>query len=264
MRGVYLREAYNTDSIQQFQVQVTPKLKEAETKKLYDINLDCNLSATASWVSVPAFISVQGNGRTFAMKVDPTQLEAGLNTAQIKAFANGRTLFSIPVTVVRPDILTSPNYSFSHSYTSGTIKRHFVAVPEGAVSAEIKITSAGHATPIQFWMHCVQVLPHQRLSKTENAYVFSLANAGEPVTRKMVVTGGSTLELCATQAWNAIGRADIEVKVEFHGLHSGHDVLSLGEDELREIPVRGSIRPENLEPSIKFGRLTMSNTRIMY
>jgi len=252
MRGVYLREAYNTSSIQQFQVEITPRFKKEETSKLYEVDLDCSIMASASWVSVPPFLALAGNGRAFAIKVDPTELEPGLNTAQIKVHHRNRNLLTIPVVVAKPDQLTLPSYKFEHSYTSGAMKRHFVAVPEGATYAEVKVTSANHPTPIQFWLHCVQVLPLQRLSQTEQSYVFSLANAGEPITRKFNVTAGVTLEICATQAWNAIGRADIEVAVEFHGLHSGHDTLMLGEDELREVPVRGSIKPETLQPSVKF------------
>lgn len=73
-RGIYLREPAETQRVSQCNVTVRPTFKEAETERAYAIELRCALVATASWVKVPEFLLLGGNGRTFEVRVDPRDL----------------------------------------------------------------------------------------------------------------------------------------------------------------------------------------------
>lgn len=78
-------------------------------------------------------------GRNFNIRVDPTQLEPGLHFAEIRAFdtaSKGREIFTIPVTVCKPEVVASPTHVFKDWHTtSGQIERKYLAVPEGATWA---------------------------------------------------------------------------------------------------------------------------------
>ena len=132
LRGVYLRGVEETSKVQQMAVEVVPRFNVEDTASVYDVDLELAVTTSESWIYAPDFVAVNGTGRSFNIKVDPTSLVAGLHSGEIKAWQGDRLIFSIPVTVTKPELPKLPVTIFSHSFTSGTVKRHFVAVPEGA------------------------------------------------------------------------------------------------------------------------------------
>jgi tripeptidyl-peptidase-2 len=68
----------------------------------------------------------------FNIRVDPTQLATGYHTGEIQAHDRGRLVFTIPVTVAKPETLTSPKVIYQHAASPGAMQRHYVAVPQGA------------------------------------------------------------------------------------------------------------------------------------
>lgn len=144
--------------------------------------------------------SVYDAGRNFNIRVDPTGLSAGLHCAEIRAYDTatpGRVVFTIPVTVCKPETVSIPSHAFKEWRSMpGTIERRFLAVPEGVTWAELRFSTRNHASPVNLWVHCVQLQSEARLSKTESQSIV-VCTSGETVTKSLNVVGGVTLEICA-------------------------------------------------------------------
>lgn len=264
-RGIYLREKNETYHVQQANITVRPTFKEGETEKAFDLELRCALAATQPWVSVPEFLLLGGNGRTFEVRVDPTHLTPGLHHAWIEAYDTetpGHKLFDIPVTVAKPDLLDSPTVKFDTvRFETGKIERQFIHVPEGATWASLTVRSSNHSshnTSARFWLHCVQLEPLQRLSEVEKAFVLALQE-NEPVTKKFSVRGGMTMEVCSAQFWSNKSAFDLDLDIEFHGITaslipaSGRQELTLiGGQGHAKIECQSTVRIEDFNPSITF------------
>ncbi|SPO20194.1 related to Tripeptidyl-peptidase II [Ustilago trichophora] len=264
-RGIYLREKDETYNVQQTNVTVRPTYKAGETEKTFDLELRCALAATQPWVQVPEFLLLGGNGRTFEVRVDPTDLAPGLHHAWIEAYDTekpGHKLFDIPVTVAKPEVFPSPTVKFDTvRFEAGKIERRFISVPEGATWASLTVRSSNHSsagTSARFWLHCVQLEPLQRLSEVEKAFVLALQE-NEPVTKKFNVRGGMTMEVCSAQFWSNKSAFDLDLDIEFHGITaslipaSGREELTLiGGQGHAKIECQSTVRIEDFKPSITF------------
>ncbi|KAJ1533129.1 tripeptidyl-peptidase II Tpp2, partial [Nowakowskiella sp. JEL0078] len=145
-RGIYLREAAETNEIVQFSVNIDPKFPRSEevSQNIQKLGLQIaiSLSATQSWVSVPEFLLLNNGGRAFNVKIDPTGLAPGFHFAEIRAFDTSNPqfgpLFKIPVTICKPHTpIASDNKNFDVElneieFQPGEIKRNFIAVPSSA------------------------------------------------------------------------------------------------------------------------------------
>ncbi|SAM68263.1 related to Tripeptidyl-peptidase II [Ustilago bromivora] len=264
-RGIYLRERDETHSVQQTNVTVRPTFKAGETEKTFNLELRCALAATQPWVQVPEFLLLGGNGRTFEVRVDPTDLAPGLHHAWIEAYDTekpGHKLFDILVTVAKPEVFPSPTVKFDTvRFEAGKIERRFVHVPEGATWASLTVRSSNHSsagTSARFWLHCVQLEPLQRLSEVEKAFVLALQE-NEPVIKKFNVRGGMTMEVCSAQFWSNKSAFDLDLDIEFHGISaslipaSGRQELTLiGGEGHAKIECQSTVRIEEFKPSISF------------
>ncbi|SPO21109.1 related to Tripeptidyl-peptidase II [Ustilago trichophora] len=264
-RGIYLREKHETYNVQQTNVTVRPTYKAGETEKTFDLELRCALAATQPWVQVPEFLLLGGNGRTFEVRVDPTDLAPGLHHAWIEAYDTekpGHKLFDIPVTVAKPEVFPSPTVKFDTiRFEAGKIERRFITVPEGATWASLTVCSSNHSsagTSARFWLHCVQLEPLQRLSEVEKAFVLALQE-NEPITKKFNVRGGMTMEVCSAQFWSNKSAFDLDLDIEFHGITaslipaSGRQELTLiGGQGHAKIECQSTVRIEDFKPSITF------------
>lgn len=264
-RGIYIREKYPAYRMNQFNVTVKPTFKSVgEEEKAYNLQIPVTLIATESWIKTPDYLFLGGNGRTFEVRVDAQQLTPGLHSAFVSGYDSdtpGRKLFDIPVTVAKPIIPEGPTINFAPLQLSkGKVDRRFIAVPEGATHAELRLRSTDHQVPgtsVRCWVHAVQLEPQQRLSDVEHAYVTAL-NEGEPISKKMAVRGGMTMELCLAQFFTNVSGFTLHVDVEFHGVTVSHRVT--GRDELTIVGGEGiakleclsSLRIETLKPSVTF------------
>lgn len=80
-RGIYLREAEETNGIQYITTKVQPKFmgefdpenpKYNEAKFNYEARVA--LIASESWITVPDYLYIHSGGNAFQVKVDPTSL----------------------------------------------------------------------------------------------------------------------------------------------------------------------------------------------
>lgn len=146
--------------------------------------------------------------------------------------------------------------------SDGKVERRFLAVPEGATWAELRIRGKHYAEPgavVRAWIHLVQLEPLQRLSQVEKAFVINL-NEDEPITKKISVRGGMTLEVCLAQFWSNAAAFDLAFEIEFHGVSvsrvvTGRDDLTIvGGEGLAKVECQSQFRIEEFKPSVSFDK----------
>ncbi|CAH1761382.1 1986_t:CDS:10 [Entrophospora sp. SA101] len=200
-RGIYLREANETSSVQVISVEVKPKfIKEIEptsgennTKK-FDFESRLALISTRPWVRSPDFLFLGSQGRTFDVKVDPTQLtpERG-------------PLFKIPITVAKPELLDNSKIVYDNlKFLPGHIERRFLRVPKGATFADFfTINKTG-------FNDCGD----------DNYHIEK---------KRFVVRGGVTMEFCLAQFWSSLGNSNVSAEIVFHGIEITNTTTNGGE-----------------------------------
>ncbi|KAG0329317.1 tripeptidyl-peptidase II Tpp2 [Dissophora globulifera] len=287
-RGIYLREWEECNKAHTLTVKVEPKFMKDLDYNKPDINekkltFECRMAlvATESWIRVPEFLFMNGALRMFEIKVDPTQLTAGLvHFAEIQAFdtacpARG-PVFSIYVTVAKPIELTTQSYiQFENiQFGPGHIERRLIRVPEGATHAEAVIRSSSGATNAQlaakFTVHLTQLVPQQRYDYTKQGYMLrlgkgSFGEAGgeeQSEVKRFAVHSGLTMELCMAQYWDSPGAHSVTAELTFHGIQVNgqsagtRSVFINGADHITRFYVSAPIRrEEGLSPSITLDTL---------
>ncbi|KAK3818533.1 MAG: subtilase family-domain-containing protein [Benniella sp.] len=287
-RGIYLREWEECSKAHTLTVKVEPKFMKDIDYNKPDINdkklaFECRMAlvATESWIRVPDFLFMNGALRQFEIKVDPTQLTAGLvHVAEIQAFdstcpARGR-VFSIHVVVAKPMELNTKSYiKFSDiKFGPGHIERRLIRVPAGASYAEAIFRSSSSTNAAQmaakFAIYASQLVPQLRYDHTRQGYLVRLgkgsyAEAGAEEqfeTKRFTVHGGHTLELCMAQYWDSPGAHTVTVDLTFHGLqvngstNGSRAVFINGADQITRFNVTAPIRrEEGLSPSISLDTL---------
>lgn len=254
-RGVYLREPAETLRPLTYVIEVKPELHEESDLRAARLQIDLKLSiqSTKPWVIVPEMLMLHHNGRSFEVEVDATQLPEGLHYAEIIGVdptAEWRgPLFKVPVTVIKPLTLAAqpgklslspsiaaptlaesamplPSQSVTtldlleEQFNPGYEARRFLAVPEGASWAELKITMTHGDTPKSLFVRSTAILPHTRYSDTEwRATVLVTPPTGENISSFKVIPG-STIEISIAQAWSSIGNATFRVSLTFHGVEA--------------------------------------------
>lgn len=255
-RGVYLRGKEETHRTTQFMVTVQPTFRARETQRAYALDVKASLCATQPWVHVPEFLALGSNGRTFEIRVAADMLPPGLHTARIvgrDTERDGTVVFDVPITVTKPVVPSNATYKYPHvRLSSGEIRREFVHVPSGATWADVRMRSVNHEAPgtsVRFWLHMLQLVPQRRLSRVEHHFVLAL-NENEPMSKRVPVHGGMTLELCAAQFWSNKAGFELEVDVEFHGLDTVPQVSAHTGQGLVKLDVASLVRCEELKPSV--------------
>ncbi|KAG9286248.1 hypothetical protein G9A89_014234 [Geosiphon pyriformis] len=283
-RGIYLREADETSSVQIFNVEIEPKFMEPidptsgdNNSQKYEFESRVALITTENWVRSPDFLLFGSPGRSFQIKVDPSQLSPGkLYYAEVQGYDTSTSspvpLFKVPVTITKPLTLTNGSKLSlgTLSFGPGHIERHFVKVPQGATFADIIIkSSATHATdPARLLLHMIQLLPQTRYSKNQHAYVFSLGkgsygdlNGEEQIEqRSIAVRGGVTLEICLAQFWSSPGNHTISFEITFHGIQLANNTTNAdnivyinGNNAFTRLNIVAPVRREDeINPLISF------------
>ena len=266
-RGIYIREKNPAHQINQYNVTVKPTFHPTgEEDRTYKLQIPVTLNASESWIQTPDYLFLGGNGRTFEVRVDAKQLPPGLHCASIAGYDSetpGHKLFEIPVTVTKPIVPDGPTMEFAPLQLSkGKVDRRFIAVPEGATWAELRLKSTSHSVPgtsVRCWVHAVQLPPLQRLPDAEHAYVMAL-NEGEPIVKKMSVKGGMTMELCLAQFFTNTTAFTLQMDLEFHGITvsqrvTGRDEMTIvGGEGIAKFECLSTLRVETLKPSVTFDR----------
>ena len=293
-RGVYLRDLAETNSVQQFAVTVNPVFMDDKTPQKYPLKLQYEVQlafeCSERWISAPEFLLFDSSGRSFNIRVDPSRLPSGLHIGKIHAYDTKKRdvgpLFSIPVTVCKPDVVSQSTeaalyvkYDDLH-FTPGDIHRKFVHVPIGANFAELIVRSKERETPARLTVHLVQLHPQTRYTKFEKYYSFMINATGsgskedQSVYRKTFpVLSNATMEVCVAQFWSSLDPSTVSIELIFHGAlatfssstngnygitgGTGADVslISSGDAGFTRVDLVTPVRNEDLSPSVSLDTL---------
>ncbi|CAG8480016.1 10360_t:CDS:10 [Scutellospora calospora] len=282
-RGIYLRELHETSSPQTINVTVAPKfMKEIDpasgenNQKKFELEIRLALVSTQPWVRVTDFLLMGSKGRTFDVKVDPTNLTpGGLYFAEVQGYdttcPDRGPLFRVPITVTKPSILTNGSkVCFDKlSFGPGHIERRFIKVPDGATYADVTLKSAANkiTSPAFFCLHMIQLIPQRRFTYQEREYTFRFAKGSygdgsgeEQIEKKsFAVCGGATMEICIAQYWSHSGNHDVSLEFNFHGIQIANNAVSRnksvfinGGDSFTRLEIIAPVRREDgINPSVQ-------------
>ncbi len=254
-RGLYLREPFETDRPAEVRVVVTPVFHEdAPNIDKVHFELRCNVESTARWVEVGSQLMLMHDGRRLDIRVDPTGLPPGAHYAEIRGYdATGPQrgpLFRLPITVIRPLRLESgaPTWSERMSFRPGQIERRFIAVPDGATWADVRLRRQDNEEPRLVLLHAVQLLPGEHYAQNELKEYVTLGPQAQEI-RSLKVTGGRTLELCLAQFWSSLGEAQVDAELTFHGVLPDNQRIVLdGAELVTPVGLTSPLGPQRVAP----------------
>ncbi|KAJ3325149.1 tripeptidyl-peptidase II Tpp2 [Boothiomyces sp. JEL0866] len=235
-RGIYLRESYETNTMQEFTVKVVPKFPNAKDpyQNLSKLGMELQIALEASddWISCPEYAVINNAGKDFNVRVDPTNLSPGFHFGTIIGYdANNKSvggLFKVPVTVCKPDTPTiSPEGAYvcyeGLKFNSGDIIRHFVQVPPNSNFAEVILSTKGRKTPGRFVVHLMQLNPQTPYTRFENEQAYGIQTSGvegeiNSYKNFFPVIPNVTLEVCLAQYWSSLDPSSVTIEIKFHGI----------------------------------------------
>ena len=223
-RGVYLREPHETSGTWTTTVRVRPKFpREFSVQTKQQLQARLRLQSPQDWVEHGQFAVMTSAGIQFAVRIDPTKLAPGVHfseitASEVQAHSDG-PLFRIPITVIRPE---SPGngqlpVSGTHDCQPGSVHRRFIAVPQGATHAELKLKQLSGTGAQQFIAHALQVNRDRAFRHSELRKYVTL-KPDEESRLLFPVTEGRTLEFCLAQDWSSLGTSRLEYDLVFRGV----------------------------------------------
>ena len=173
-RGIYLRGSVETSIKDTFKVSVNPIFKDAlppEDKIEYEVRLE--LESTQSWVQCPSNMLLVKGDKAFSVAVDPTQLDAGVHVAFVRAYQEGKRelgfLFQVPVVVAKPQDIPRGATEMDLGiidFADVERHRHFIIPPSGCSFIDLIVKDtrsyglqAADASPRVLVVHTVQLFP---------------------------------------------------------------------------------------------------------
>jgi len=253
-RGIYLREPFEINRSHSLSVTLSPRFhRDAEKAEQIEFEQRLQFQCSASWVEHAGQVLLANSTQRINVKVDPTQLEAGLHHAELTgsdpAHPERGPLVRLPITVIIPEQPDGHSWKTDLTLKKGESTRRFLTVPAGATWADLHIKTRSAANPQRLVLHTLQVLPGLSFRSGDERMYLSLTEGQERV-ESFAVTGGRTLELCFAQYWSSLGEAELELSLQFHGLRPGNRTLSLdGNDLVEDFTVTAPLRDERLSPS---------------
>ncbi len=260
-RGIVLREAFETEQPLETTVRVTPvRLNEGPAdRRLLEIEYHLALESTADWVQVGPTLLLVGGTQSFAIRVEPNQLEPGVHFAEIQAYEVGKKnagpLFTVPVSVLKPHVLADGQTETTTelSLEPGEIHRSLLAVPQGATWADVSLQSLSADSSRSYLLHTVQAAAGQSFEDHEFKQYLTLT-PGETQRRSLAVTPGMAVEVCLAQNWSSLGSSRVQLKVNFHGLTPSNERLVLTDSLTTPVRVAALLEPTTLKPKAELSK----------
>ncbi len=238
-RGIYLREPFEVDRPLDARVMIVPEFHpDADNRAKVEFGLRCRIETTASWIEAAEHLLLMHGGRRLDIRVDPTGLPPGAHYAELRGYDADRPdrgpVFRLPVTVVRPQAVAEErgtHWRETLGFAPGRIERRFLAAPQGATWADVRVRRTGGEAPRTMVLHTVQLVPGAPYTEYEFKQYLTLPPDGDEV-RTIKVAGGRTLEVCLAQFWSSFGETTCEVSVTFHGVLPDRDEITLNAAEV--------------------------------
>mmetsp|Transcript_61322 Transcript_61322/g.168297 ORF Transcript_61322/g.168297 Transcript_61322/m.168297 type:complete len:1350 (+) Transcript_61322:106-4155(+) len=161
-RGVYLRQAKETNSVTSHSVTITPGFHEDTPNKIKaDFQVPLRLVSSApEWVTCPSKLLLMHGARGFTIVIDPTNLPPSTCTCEtVTAYLdaegsdptdNSDPLFIVPVNVVKPAAPPSPTITTAvPELRPGATHRQFITPPPGTTWVEFTIRDLRTPVPVE-------------------------------------------------------------------------------------------------------------------
>ncbi|MCL4177805.1 MAG: S8 family serine peptidase [Verrucomicrobia bacterium] len=258
-RGVYLREPEETSRPLDVTVRVSPHFsKSTDNRVKVDYQRRFRLESSAAWIEAPGHLMLAHAGRSFELRIDPTQLDPGVHYAEVTGFdlgdATAGPAFRLPVTVIRPVPVSDSNpaiWTETIPLTAAQLERRFLVVPAGATRAELTVRAGDLDSPRRLIVHALQVLPLHAYTDTQMQRYLTLDSQDD---QKILfpVTGGRTLELCLGQSWSSLGEGSYDFTVSFHGVVPAQETVFLDANaRVKAVDVTASLGEARLAPAAR-------------
>ncbi|TDH66684.1 uncharacterized protein CCR75_007853 [Bremia lactucae] len=265
-RGIYLRDRVDfVHDTNEVTVTVTPVFhkKAAQMDKIH-FEQHIRLVPSTRWIDVGQNMALMHSGRTFKALVTTKHLAPGVHYGEIVAYdtknASRKALFTIPVTVIKPEDATMV-IKYRTEFHPGHIIRRFVTPPQGATWADIHISRPlqdcnsrveSNASGKLFMFDALQFQPFVRQSASSFHKAFVLA-PGQELGFSMDLVGGLTTEFCLGQFWSALGDSIVHVEIHFHGIKPDQEkIVIIGGEESHKVVISSTVTHETLAPKISF------------
>ncbi|XP_070157555.1 tripeptidyl-peptidase 2-like isoform X1 [Polyergus mexicanus] len=260
-KGIHMRTGV-IDRSKDYAITVEPVFinsENIEPSRKIDFNLKLTLVCDVSWVQFPTHLDLMHMPRSFAIRVEASNLPEGVHATSVRAYdvtniAKG-PVFQIPVTVVQPMTLPKtvllPDLTYTNVlFKPNTIQRHFILVPEDATWAVLRLKSAEKDKTGRFVLHTVQLKPRMACKTLEVNKIISVTSQSETI-QPFAVQGGLILEVVIAKYWANLGDMLIDYSIEFHGIHMINGNLTmLSGDGINRLELRSSLRNEEVVPNI--------------
>ena len=273
-RGLYLRSSNETSTVTDSTIRVVPHFGDGVYNRAkVDFDMRIDLESTQPWIEVGDHLVLVHGGRSFAVRVDPTELKSGMHTGEVLGFDAAHRergpMFRMPVTVLRPTRVAmndpevdTPEFEEQFVFSPGHIERKFFDVPATATWAEIslRLTADSKRT---FVLHPRQ-LAHGEPLRNGGRRKYVTLSPGVDVMQSIPLRGGHTLELALAQFWSSLGESQVDCTVKFRGLRPSDQQPTLSHDEpVTRIDVVASLGNERLAPqaTLKTHRTTLAPSK---
>ncbi|KAG9416309.1 tripeptidyl-peptidase II Tpp2 [Aphanomyces cochlioides] len=264
-RGICIREQADLGAkSMEFQVKIVPIFhKDAPPADRLDLDVLVSLASSQPWILVPPSVAMFGEGRTISVIIQANHLAEGEHFGEIVGYdANAREqgpLFRVPVTIVKPSVAPSPDFTLAKVVSPGDSFRSFYVVPTGATWIDVHITSGApldavrHRTVV---LHLMQYETYTRPSASSLHKRFTLDLAENVYS--MSVRQQSTIEICVAPMWNmGGGPVPLRVDVAFRGIEPDQpEVVVHGGDGYTRLNVKTLLRQEHILPVAKLSAWT--------
>jgi len=231
-RGIYLREATDTDRPRVFGVRITPNLPERFKKReaLGDLDLRIQLKTTASWVTCGSQLQMPASGGNFSVRVDPAKLKPGAHFAWVLGFdsqladdkdADRGPLFRVPVTVIIPETKKEHTTELG----PGESKRLFFVPPVGAAWIDVQLTLAETGERTRYSLHLTQAGGESFETRRHNHRLTLEPNVSDSV--RTAIDPNRLVEVTLTHHWMQLLRQNVKCEVRFGGVTSNSTMLTL-------------------------------------
>ncbi len=258
-RGIYLRDAFETNKTFAATVQLQPQLENIDdnaVKLIYEV--PTLLHANADWVKVGSHLLLTNGGANFGVEVEAAALKPGLHLAEVIGLhaehPERGPLFRVPITIIKPQTVRGYRFTKTIDSSAGHLSRTFLTPPVGSRFAELKIKRTSGASAALLYIHNVQLLPGESFKKHESKSTVALSN-GEPFTKTFPVVAGRTLEVCIAQYWSSLGDGELKLEVRFGGITPSSKELALPSDGSSvSIDLLAGVKFETCKPSGSLSR----------
>ena len=248
-RGIYFRQPSESTVSSTLKVEIKPRfdlLPEGELESAYfngksiqeakiDYELRLNLVSSCDWIKAPQNVLLVQSGKIISVQVDPTRLAQGVHVEFIRAYDVNNPqkgcIFKIPVTVVKPEVISplvvSHNLGTNLELPPTDRVRRFIVPPPGCTFIDVILhdkrhhsseeNCAGDSSTRMVVVHALQLLPGEPYRDHEKQSYLHLAPGSEHCV-SFPVEANITLELTLSRFWSTLGSVICDVTVMFRGV----------------------------------------------